>query len=163
MSRYSFSISIFIAHNSSFLAGWRRLTMTMTMSMLRVDLSTIWAARSLWVRVLPRVLRRSAQCSISLISQDSAEHRQLSAPSCPLCLCCVIFRYLCIWLGSSLLSPLPPVWSRWGAAPAPSPDITGDTAQAQVATLSCSAERDNCPRHGHSRYPVIFLSFSIIN
>ena len=127
MSRYSFSISIFIAHNSSFLAGWRRLTMTMTMSMLRVDLSTIWAARSKKprrVRVLPRVLRRPAQCSISLISQDSGEHRQLSAPSCPLCLCCVIFRYLCIWLGSSLLSPPPPVWSRWGAAPAPSPDIT---------------------------------------
>lgn len=45
MSRYLFSISLFIAHNLSLLAGWRRLTMTM--SMLRVDLSTIWAARSL--------------------------------------------------------------------------------------------------------------------
>ena len=141
--------------------------MTMTMSMLRVDLSTIWAARSKKprrVRVLPRVLRRPAQCSISLISQDSGEHRQLSAPSCPLCLCCVIFRYLCIWLGSSLLSPPPPVWSRWGAAPAPSPDITRwshSSGSGGHTQLQCRAGQ--CPPHGRSRYPVIFLSLRILN
>ena len=160
MSRYLFSISIFDIYSTSFLiSGWVEEADDDNDN----EHVACWSVHNLGrkkprrVRVLPLVLRRSAQCSISLISQDSGEHRQLSAPSCPLCLCCVIFRYLGIWLGSYLLSPPPPVWSRWGAAPAPSPDITRWSHSS-----GSGGHHTNTP-HGHSRYPVIFLSFSIIN